>query len=375
MADQTSIRASCMCRAATHTFTAPTSSLPLPAHLCSCNISRRISGALLTSYVRFPDGSKPDVSSLKAYRSSDILRRHFCPTCGTQMYLEYADDGHFEVATGCLERTEGVVEFTGHCWIESAPDGGAADLVPSVGGRTLDRFLREPGTSSKAPVGWRGEAAGADAQPQHQQQEEDKDELYAHCHCGGVKLWISRPGEESTRTVRNAAFPDLLIPESSGASRANPANDPWWAPRAGKFLAGTCACTSCRTSSGFEVTWWSFVPVALISVDDGKGGRAPFRRQPYWGTMAAYRSSDDVTRTFCSDCGCTFFWDGDERPMLVDLAVGTLDAPGGKVRAEDWLFYRYTRVSYTEDALHRPLIRGLEAGLKAFHAATKGGAP
>jgi hypothetical protein len=90
MAESKELTVACMCNAATHTFSVPTSSLPIATHLCSCNISRRISGALLTSYFNVTHGSnppKPNLCNFTPYKSSDILTRHFCTTCGTQMYV------------------------------------------------------------------------------------------------------------------------------------------------------------------------------------------------------------------------------------------------------------------------------------------------
>jgi len=352
MAENAIIRASCNCRSSTFTFSVPTSNLPLPAYLCHCNISRRISGALCTSYVDIPPGPddpKPDLTSLTPYQSSDILTRYFCPTCGTQMYLKYFSDGHISVSTGTLDRSDGFVQFLGHMWIQDTKDGGASDFIPTIRGKELKRWLTEPGQGEETPARWK--SVSSTPKPLSK-----TDKLYAHCHCGGVKFWISRPGEQSKKA--ESPFPDLLIPYHTN-SPANPSNEPWWLPQEDYFLAGTCACISCRESSGFDITWWAFVPVSDITLGNGE----PFRR--YFGTQKTYRSSPHCTRTFCSRCGCTVFWDGDERPSLVDVALGLLDAESG-TRAEEWLHYHQGRVSFTEFAKNRELITGLEEGLKAY---------
>jgi hypothetical protein len=53
--------------------------------------------------------------------------------------------------------------------------------------------------------------------------------------------------------------------------------------------------------------------------------------------------------------------------MLLDVAVGLLDAPEG-ARAEDWLEWCTSRLSFREDAVGRAdsLVEGIERGLAEF---------
>ncbi|KAF2685042.1 hypothetical protein K458DRAFT_417143 [Lentithecium fluviatile CBS 122367] len=358
MEDAKQLTVACLCGAASHTFSVPASAFPLPTHLCSCNISRRISGSLLTSYVNITHGvdpPKPDLSALTPYKSSDILTRHFCSTCGTQMYLEYNHDGHFEAATGTLQvdSTDNVVEHKAHIWIEDTRDGGATHFIAHVGDRDLKRYLQGPGKSEEASLDW--------TLPRPIDTTEIKQTpIHAHCHCGGVQFYIHSPNEAS-RTAESS-FPDLLIPYHTGSSE-NPENEPWWLPSPTRFLAGTCACTSCRRASGFDVTFWAFIPAVNIFLDEN--GTQIFTRNPYWGSMKTFRSSQNVTRTFCGTCGANIFWDGDERPSIVDVAVGLLDAKSG-ARAEDLLAWWPGRVSFEEEALNKGLINGLGIGLKEW---------
>lgn len=354
---------SCYCGSATHTFHVPLASLPLPTHLCSCNISRRISGSLLTSYVNITHGldpPNPNVSQCTPYRSSDILTRHFCSTCGTHMYLEYHHDGHFEAATGTLqvESTEGIVDYKAHIWIEDTPDGGASQFITHIGDRELKRYLQEPGRSEEVPLQWRRKIP--DSNPNKQAR------IHAHCHCKGVEFYISPPNAESERA--ESAWPDLLVPSPSGASK-NSENYPWWILSPGRFLAGTCACISCRRASGHDITFWTFVPACNITLD--AAGTQPFTRTPYWGTMKTYQSSDGIIRTFCNTCGANIFFDADWRPSLVDVAVGLLEAESG-ARAEEILAWWPGRVSFTEYALNRKLVQGLEEGLKSWAERNRG---
>jgi hypothetical protein len=88
--------------------------------------------------------------------------------------------------------------------------------------------------------------------------------------------------------------------------------------------------------------------------------------------LQTYNSSENVTRSFCSVCGAIVFFalsEPDENPatMLLDVAVGLLDAPEG-ARAENWLERCTSRLSFREDAVGRAgsLVEGIEQGLREF---------
>ncbi|KAF2827109.1 hypothetical protein CC86DRAFT_323020 [Ophiobolus disseminans] len=350
---------SCSCGVAKHTFQVSSSSLPLPAHLCSCDISRRISGSLLTSYINIThpatSPSKPDTSRLTPYDSSGILRRWFCTTCGTHMYLEYHSDRHFEAATGTLqcEASDDIVEFKSCMWIGDTQDGGASKWVKVINGKQLEAWMENAGAQNKQKT-----------LPSSSPHLVSKNAVHAHCHCKGVEFWISPPTPSSR--LSRSPYPDLMIPHHLNKS-ANPDNMPWWLPGDGtRYLAGTCTCASCRRASGSDITFWAFVPTSNIFLDSVLS--QPFPQDgKYWGAMRKYTSSIGVTRTFCSQCGANVFWHGDEgtfgRKDLVDVAVGLLDAPSG-ARAEEILAWWAGRVSFEENALHKGLASGLQGGLR-----------
>lgn len=364
---------SCHCGTATHTFTVPISSLPLPTHLCSCDISRRISGSLLTSYINIthatvsnPNPPKPDTSTLKAYNSSSILNRWFCSTCGTHMYLEYHHDGHFEAATGTLqgESSDEIVEVKSCMWIGDTGDGGASQFVREIGGRELQRWMQEAQESEEVELDWKSSQSpqtSNETDKETESEEANGDAVHAHCHCLGVQFWISPPTEVSK--AARSPWPDLIIPDYLKRSQ-NPTNYPWWLPGGTRYLAGTCACHSCRRASGFDLTFWAFIPTANIFLDAALTQHIP--ASGHWGKMQTYTSSRGVTRAFCATCGANVFWSGQEdthgRRDLIDVAVGLLDAPSG-ARAEELLAWWPRRVSFKEDAVNRGLVFGVEKGL------------
>lgn len=83
------------------------------------------------------------------------------------------------------------------------------------------------------------------------------------------------------------------------------------------------------------------------------------------GTLKRYENVEGIWRDFCGTCGATCFWHSDERPDLIDVSVGLLEADTG-ARAEDWLDWCTERVSFEEHAQNRSLVSNLRKGLKAW---------
>ncbi|KAF2023061.1 hypothetical protein EK21DRAFT_81688 [Setomelanomma holmii] len=383
------LEVSCSCGSTNHSFSVPHSSLPLSSHLCNCNISRQISGSLLTSYINvthptasIPQPAKPDTLNLTAYGSSEILRRWFCSTCGTHMYLEYNSDGHFEAATGTLVLDEGeaddVVRLESCMWIEDTGDGGASVWVKEIGGRVLERWEGEAGSSPRVPLvqsttqSITASQAKGQALANTEQEEHDDQAIYAHCHCRAVEFWITPP--DTTSQNASSPFPDLMIPHHlQHPLSANTSNHPWWLPNSRtRYLAGTCTCASCRAASGFDITFWAFIPTSSIFLtlpSLSNPSPTPFPVSGQWGSMRTFHSSPGVTRTFCSVCGANVFWNGGlethGRRGLVDVAVGLLDARSG-ARAEEILAWWTGRVSFVEDARHQGLAKALETDLREW---------
>jgi len=192
--------------------------------------------------------------------------------------------------------------------------------------------------------------------PARAQSENEAEKLQAKCYCGGVEFYITRPSEAS-KHVRSP-FPDLMVPYHSH-SPENPDNETWWLRSNNtKYLAGTCACNSCRLATGFDIQTWAFVSKPNMFQPDG----TPLDFDN--GTLKKYTSTKtDAIREFCGRCGATIFWHCLERPDLIDVAVGILDPEEG-ARAESWLEWWTDRVSFKEFALSKSLVESLENGLK-----------
>jgi hypothetical protein len=81
------------------------------------------------------------------------------------------------------------------------------------------------------------------------------------------------------------------------------------APRAGAI----CHCVSCRKASGAQSVAWLTFPSSNLSFVSGE--------------PAKYRSSAEVSRTFCGGCGTTLTYQHDGDPDLIDVTATSLDAP------------------------------------------------
>lgn len=359
-------------------MTVPNSILPLPTMLCHCNTCRHLSGTLFATLARLPKGTKPPdaiLSSLETYQATDLLTRYFCRVCGTHMLLRSNTRDTYMLSTGSVEQVVGIFDIKEHIFIHDTIDGGASDWLPSISNTPLARHQGYNFSDQIAP-NW--------SAPAHQElvskPRPEGAQLHAHCSCGGVKSYVSQPSFKSTQT--KSPWPDALNPyHDKGPSPAD--TIPWWlVPRPPedadektdfsetKYRSSTCTCNSCRLGAGFELQAWAFIPLSNISMSPTS--HVPFSPEEAekgkQGTLKAYRSSDEATRWFCSGCGATIFWIGDVRPGLIDVSVGLFDTSEEGVRAERWLAWSNSRVSFKEDAQGRAkeFVDSFEDGLRAW---------
>lgn len=78
-----------------------------------------------------------------------------------------------------------------------------------------------------------------------------------------------------------------------------------------------CHCESCRRAIGAPM-----VPWGTFAADDFSIVR---------GQLAQFRSSPQVTRGFCADCGTSLTYRHDARSGEIDVTLSSLDDPGALV--------------------------------------------
>ncbi|KAJ5952455.1 uncharacterized protein N7479_010868 [Penicillium vulpinum] len=303
-----------------------------------------VTGQLSSSYYLLQH-EPPNLDGLQEYQQSNHVSRFFCKTCGAHVFTRLQPTRQFLVASGLLAAKNVIpVRAVEHWQSSDTGDGGLSALLPGTESTTTGCRLNTS-TSNRSLNRKSVNSVEDTSTSKH---------LRAQCLCGGVAFYITKPDESSLQA--SSPWPDLLVPYHSG-SGANPDDIKWWLRDGNtKYIAGTCVCNSCRLSSGFPIQAWAFVPKSNIFNADG----SPLTFDA--GTMRRHGSSPGVYREFCSCCGATAFWHCDERPLLIDVSVGLLQANGA--RAEDWLEWATNRISFAEMAVQHDLIRILEEGLK-----------
>ena len=334
---------SCACGQVKGSARVPASKLPIPFDFCHCNICRHQTGLLCASYLTLPEGSE-DISfhgSLREYKSSASVSRSFCHRCGANVYVKDSNEARPDICTGVLDRAAGIIELRSHIFVCDTIDGGLSTWM------------------SKVPAweGFTNRSKQAGTGRQKLQIEKATPELEAYCQCRGVELKITSPSPESK--LLRSPISDLFKSDEQHCKTAEK-DDTWWLRANGsKYLAGTCACQSCRLNSGFDIQMWAFIP--KVNISHMNGDALDFGN----GTLSCYESSRGVSRYFCASCGATVFWSSVERPQLLDVSVGLLNASEG-ARAESWLEWWTERVSFEEEAINEDLVSNLGTGLRLW---------
>ncbi|KAF2672525.1 hypothetical protein BT63DRAFT_422977 [Microthyrium microscopicum] len=329
--EKITITAECLCK--THTFNAeiPTSELPLKAVICHCNSCRHVTGALYSMGATWPVAAKDvDTSTLITYQFSDDITILFCGTCSSGCFFEWTKrPGELGVITGVLKNHDvDLVKIMYHMHVEDTIDGGATMWLrkPNVNGDEIPRF-KSRSQGEEYPHDW---PPSSSLSGYHAKLE--CGELSIQCHCKGVDL-ILKPGNYQGKTDEEL---------------------PWFIdPRNHKPKATFDVCDSCRLQSGVDIFHWTFSELTNIfysSSSEGAGKAFPVSTaelkaavdadDPQMGTLAYYKSSPDVQRYFCKNCSAMVFYAVDDRPDIVDVAIGLLNAPDG-ARAESFLSWTF----------------------------------
>ncbi|KAL8951624.1 MAG: hypothetical protein Q9222_002424 [Ikaeria aurantiellina] len=352
----TTLTLSCACKQIKGALTFSSSLLPLALDFCHCFACRHVTGQLSNSKFIAPQSSG-NASSLKiigepkAFKTSDHLTRYFCGNCGASIYNHDAATGNYNIASGVLDKSEGLLTFRQHIYAVDTKDGGLSSWLDGL------TWAGEPEKSEKIDV-----SRLAAAMESASEAKKSSQVLKCHCQCGGVQFNITRPDRESRNVF--SPLPDLMVPYHLPQPQKNPGFAWWLRANGTKYFAGTCACDSCRLSTGYDIQAWAFVPKTNIRQMNGE------EMNYEMGTLKRYVHSRRAEREFCGTCGATVFWHCDERPGIIDVSAGLLDAEEG-ARAEDWLEWATERVSFEECAQNKTLVASVSEGLRRWEQRQK----
>ncbi|KAB2573622.1 hypothetical protein DBV05_g7712 [Lasiodiplodia theobromae] len=350
------ITAECLCKAHTFSTEIPTSKLPLEANVCHCDSCRHSTGALYVVETTWPQPREDiDISGLKSYQFSDNITYRFCGTCSTLMFYESQKfPSKLGTFSGPLQNINvDLIKLARHIWVEDTIDGGASVWLrkPNADGKEISRHRER---FEELPWDWPKKANSTKVEGMEEQKA-----LPVWCHCKGINLLMHR-GDYAGKKKEEL---------------------PWFIdPRTYKQLASFDVCDSCRLQFGNEIVNWTFVDLSNISQADGGAfprtmaelKAAVDAGDPAVGTLAYYQSSPGVHRYFCKTCSTSAFYVCDDRPQIVDLAIGLLEAPDG-ARAEGFLSWTYGDVPEwmddTKGGWREGLMKRVQADAEAFRIA------
>lgn len=350
------ITAECLCKA--HTFSAEisTSQLPLRGNVCHCDSCRHSTGALHVTETTWPQPREDvDISALQKYQFSAHTTYRFCGVCSSLIFYESARyPSKLGVFSGSLKNINvELIKLTKHIFVEDTLDGGASVWLrkPNADGKEIPRYRNFSGE-----MPWDGPQVTS---PSGLKKAREQESIPIWCHCKGIKLLLHRGDFASKKREELPWFID---------------------PRTNKRLASFDVCDSCRLQFGNEIVHWTFTDLVHISQADG--GSFPRTMSELKaaidagddavGTLACYQSSPDVHRYFCKVCSTSVFYACEDRPEIVDVAIGLLEAPDG-ARAEEFLSWNLgdapVWVDDTRGGWREGLMKRVQADAEEFRIA------
>ncbi|KAH0841300.1 hypothetical protein FOPE_06426 [Fonsecaea pedrosoi] len=338
------VTATCLCAAISYALPSD-QQLPLDSEFCHCSDCRYATGALYLSSPELPQPPPQDVLERTVpYDSSGTRRRWFCGKCGSHVLIQETGDdaSRWWVMGGVLEQTgseshaKNTTRPIHHIFVTDTGDGALAPQMVKLGGREVECWEGRPHTSRRvSEVELRELSLLAERAPAT-----ESETLDAKCHCGGVHIQITRPDFQSLK------LPQRYIPEEKT-----------------HYVAGLCACRSCRLAIGVSFQPWAYIPPSNIRHAD-TGAIVKFGREPdeegsnEITTLRHIWSSKNACRSFCGRCGATVFYWNNSRPEVVDVSVGVLRGQNGAM-ARDWLSWRKEGPSSKDDCVDEELRKAI----------------
>ncbi|KAB1070591.1 GFA family protein [Methylobacterium planeticum] len=119
-------RGGCLCGAVRYVAAAPT----LGARICHCATCRAAMAAPYLAQAQFPRRAVSWEGTTARWRSSDRLYRHFCPRCGTRLFLEPRDAPRLGIPLATLD-DPAAIQPEMHVWTcEALPWALGPDALP-----------------------------------------------------------------------------------------------------------------------------------------------------------------------------------------------------------------------------------------------------
>ncbi len=113
MTDEAVLEGGCLCGAVRYRL------IPAGAIVdyCHCEMCRRWSGAPVSAWAQVPTGQfQVTEGTVAGFASSPIATRHFCPICGTPLYMSDPAGRSIGIMLGTLDKAEALVP-TQHGWM------------------------------------------------------------------------------------------------------------------------------------------------------------------------------------------------------------------------------------------------------------------
>jgi hypothetical protein len=310
---------------------------PEETDLCHCNPCRYTSGALYSTTGNLRTApSAASLAKCAAFASSEHLTRYFCRTCGSQCFILHNAQQRWTAFSGIIEASdsnaqpENIVKITYHGYVDDTVDQILPARLLTLGGEQVPCYHQG---DKEAPMSREQVLNPPTTSVQKQ------DSVEARCQCGSVSFRLKRPNWEGL-----------------------PANTPYVPPEAhrDKCMASFCCCRSCRLAQGAaSLQPWLYLPPENVLASDGTPVRFSVKDGTSLPGILDYHSTPGKNmHSSCATCGATVFYWAEERPHIVNVAVGLLRSPEGSM-ASNFLWWRWHRFAWMKEQADHHIVAAL----------------